>query len=53
MLNYNRISNKLLQHLPINMLQDNGFLFMWVVKSCYIHALRMMEKWGYKFVSIT
>jgi N6-adenosine-specific RNA methylase IME4 len=52
MLKYHRITNKKLQNLPIHILQDDGFLFFWVVKSSYVDGLKMMENWGYKFVLI-
>jgi hypothetical protein len=44
------MSNQAIQRIPIHEIQTNGFLFMWVIKSCYAYALEIMESWGYRFV---
>lgn len=36
--------------MPIETLQENGFLFIWVINAKYRLAVQMMEKWGYQLV---
>jgi len=47
---YDCLPDLAITQLPIPILQDNGFLFIWVINSKYRLALQMMEKWGYKLV---
>lgn len=49
-ISYDCLPDLAITNLPIPILQDNGFLMIWVINSKYDLALRMMEKWGYKLV---
>ena len=37
--------------MPIDLVQSNGFLIMWVVASTLADGINMMKKWGYKIVN--
>jgi len=47
---YDTLGDKQILNLPIHHLQENGFLFIWVINAKYRFALTMMETWGYKLV---
>jgi len=36
--------------MPIQKLQENGFVFIWVINNKYAKAFEMMRKWGYTYV---
>ena len=48
-LSYKTLSNFKISTLPIDELQENGYLFLWTVNSRYSLCLHMMSRWGYKF----
>jgi len=45
---YKQLPNKDIMEIPINKLQKNGFLFIWVINARYAFALELFEKWGYE-----
>uniref|UniRef100_A0A7S2RKT2 mRNA m(6)A methyltransferase n=1 Tax=Mucochytrium quahogii TaxID=96639 RepID=A0A7S2RKT2_9STRA len=47
---YQQLSDSLIEQIPFPKLQDNGFLFVWVINAKYKFALELMEKWGYTLV---
>lgn len=47
---YQQLSDSLITEIPFPELQDDGFLFMWVINAKYKFALELMEKWGYRLV---
>eukprot|EP01023_Acetabularia_acetabulum_P012935 TRINITY_DN16121_c0_g1_i2.p1 TRINITY_DN16121_c0_g1~~TRINITY_DN16121_c0_g1_i2.p1 ORF type:complete len:295 (+),score=58.56 TRINITY_DN16121_c0_g1_i2:87-971(+) len=49
-LGYSQLSDDQIMQLPIQKLQQNGFLFVWVINTKYKFALDMLEKWGYEIV---
>jgi len=52
-LGYKQLHNKDIEKIPVPLLQKNGFLFIWVINARYAFALDLMEKWGYRFSSLT
>lgn len=50
-LGYRTLPNNAIRELPIQKLQKNGFLFLWVVNSRYNFALECLEHWGYECVA--
>ena len=36
--------------IPFNKIQDNGFLFIWVINAKYRFAIQLMEHYGYTLV---
>lgn len=40
-----------IKNIPINILQQNGFIFMWIINHTYYDAILILEKWGYEFVN--
>lgn len=50
-LGYRTLPNNAIRELPIQKLQKNGFLFLWVVNSRYNFALECLEHWGYEYVT--
>ena len=51
-LGYSQLPNKEIIDIPIPLIQQNGFIFIWVINSRYSFALEMMEHWGYTYVHI-
>lgn len=47
---YDTLSDQKILNLPIDILQDTGFLFIWVINAKFRFAVQMMEQWGYKLV---
>merc|ERR1712100_342605 len=47
---YDSLSDMDIQDMPINCLQVNGFIFVWVINAKYSIACRMIRQWGYKLV---
>lgn len=49
-LGYGQLTNKDILSLPIQQLQTNGLLFIWVINSSYDFAIGLFNRWGYKIV---
>lgn len=49
-LGYGQLTNKDILSLPIQNLQTNGLLFIWVINSSYDFAIGLFNRWGYKIV---
>ena len=47
---YNQLPDPCIEELPIEKLQTNGFIFIWVINYKYAKAFELMKKWGYTFV---
>lgn len=47
---YKQLSDTFIERIPFPSLQENGFLFVWVINAKYKFALELMEKWGYTLV---
>ncbi|KAJ3290219.1 hypothetical protein HK104_006909 [Borealophlyctis nickersoniae] len=47
---YQQLPDQLIEGLPIEKLQTNGFIFIWVINNKYTRAFELMEKWGYTYV---
>lgn len=45
---YSQLSDDAITSLPIPKLQQNGFLFIWVINAKYQFCLNLFEKWGYE-----
>lgn len=50
-LSYDQLESKTIAQMPLHYVQDNGFMFMWVVASQLMNGISMMKKWGYKIVN--
>ena len=49
-LGYELMPEEDIKAMPIQMLQDNGYCFMWVVASMLPAGIEMLQEWGYKVV---
>lgn len=49
-LGYSQLTDAHIANLPIPELQENGFLFVWVINAKYQWCLNQFKKWGYEFV---
>jgi len=49
-LGYEQLTDNFIRDMPFAKLQDNGFLFMWVINAKYRFALSLFELWGYELV---
>ncbi|CAG8507595.1 4250_t:CDS:10 [Ambispora gerdemannii] len=47
---YQQLPDVCIEELPIAKLQQNGFLFIWVINNKYAKVFDMMKKWGYTYV---
>lgn len=47
---YSQLADWHIQNLPVRQLQQNGFIFMWVINAKYRFALQLLEEWGYRLV---
>ena len=45
---YKALNDENIKNLPLHLLQDEGFLFIWVINCKYKFALDMFEQHGYK-----
>jgi mRNA m6A methyltransferase catalytic subunit len=49
--NYTTLNeNDILNNIPFDTIQQNGFLFIWVINAKYRFALHLFAKYGYKLV---
>eukprot|EP00349_Pseudokeronopsis_sp_Brazil_P005210 CAMPEP_0202971208 /NCGR_PEP_ID=MMETSP1396-20130829/24846_1 /ASSEMBLY_ACC=CAM_ASM_000872 /TAXON_ID= /ORGANISM="Pseudokeronopsis sp., Strain Brazil" /LENGTH=177 /DNA_ID=CAMNT_0049700377 /DNA_START=897 /DNA_END=1430 /DNA_ORIENTATION=+ len=46
-LKYPTLTDNMIAKIPMNLLQSDGYLFMWVINSHEEAARTMMKKWGY------
>ena len=49
-LGYSQLTDRDIQSLPIPKLQNDGFLFIWVINAKYQFTLDLFERWGYDLV---
>jgi mRNA (2'-O-methyladenosine-N6-)-methyltransferase len=49
-LGYSQLTDQHIADLPLPSLQENGFLFVWVINAKYQWCLEQFKKWGYEFV---
>ncbi|KAJ3311142.1 hypothetical protein HDV04_003105 [Boothiomyces sp. JEL0838] len=47
---YQQLPDALIESLPIDTLQTDGFIFIWVINNKFVKAFELMEKWGYEYV---
>jgi mRNA (2'-O-methyladenosine-N6-)-methyltransferase len=47
---YDTLNDRQVMDIPFKKLQENGFLFIWVINAKYRFAIEMMEKGGYELV---
>ncbi|OHS94871.1 MT-A70 family protein [Tritrichomonas foetus] len=49
-LSYEQLEHTIIANMPLHLIQDNGFMFMWVVASQLMNGIAMMKNWGYRIV---
>jgi len=47
---YDSLSDEVIQKLPLEKLQTDGFLFIWAINAKYYFSIKLMEHWGYKLI---
>ena len=47
---YDSLNDEYIERLPINRLQNSGFLIIWCINNKYSFTVELMHKWGYKIV---
>lgn len=45
---YSTLNDAQILNMPFHKLQENGFLFIWVINAKYRYALSLFEKFNYK-----
>ena len=46
---YDQLHDRLIEDMPVGLLQRNGLIFIWVINNKFTRALDMMESWGYEY----
>ena len=49
---YEQLGDNLIQDIPLEAIQKDGYLFLWVINAKYRVALEMLQNWGYTYVMI-
>lgn len=49
-LGYGQLIQKDIKSLPINKLQENGLLFIWVINASFDFAVSLFSHWGYHII---
>ena len=39
----------MIQDIPLESIQQDGYLFLWVINAKYRVALEMLQNWGYEY----
>uniref|UniRef100_A0A7S3GB50 mRNA m(6)A methyltransferase n=1 Tax=Palpitomonas bilix TaxID=652834 RepID=A0A7S3GB50_9EUKA len=47
---YHQLANQHIANIPVHEVQDEGFIFIWVINARYDWTIEQMKKWGYTFV---
>lgn len=50
-LSYQQLEHTIIAQMPLQYVQNNGFMFMWVVASQLMNGIAMMKNWGYKIIN--
>ena len=50
-LGYSQLTDNDITALPVNKLQSDGFLFVWVINAKYKYTLDLFDKWGYRWAA--
>ncbi|KAJ3103705.1 hypothetical protein HK100_004158, partial [Physocladia obscura] len=48
-ISYSQLTDASIESMPIEILQKNGYIFIWVINTKYVKAFEMLEKWGYTY----
>ena len=46
---YEQLGDHLIQDIPLESIQQDGYLFLWVINAKYRVALEMLQNWGYEY----
>jgi len=49
-LGYSQLKDDIISGLPVQLLQDNGLIFVWVINAKYRLALTLLKRWGYTMI---
>lgn len=49
-ISYSSLNDLEILDLPLNLLQQSGFLFLWTINNKFTKAIEMMQNWGYEFI---
>ena len=44
------MANSEVSRIPLHLLSDQGFIFLWILNSQLDSSLEIMERWGYELV---
>lgn len=47
---YEQLGDDVIRLMPLDLIQTDGYLFLWVINAKYRVALDLLEGWGYTFV---
>lgn len=47
---YEQLGDDVIRLMPLDLIQTDGYLFLWVINAKYRVALDLLEAWGYTFV---
>lgn len=49
-ISYSSLSDSQVQSVPLHLIQDCGFLFIWTINNKYLKTFELLSNWGYSFV---
>ena len=49
-LEYNTMSFYEIRQVPIHLLTDEGFIFLWILNTQFNSSLEIMQSWGYELI---
>ena len=50
-ISYDQLDNNDIAAMPLQYIQDNGYIFVWVIASQLGNGIGLLKKWGYEFVT--
>ena len=50
-ISYDQLDNNDIQAIPLHLIQDNGYIFVWVIACQLGNGINLLKKWGYDFVT--
>ena len=50
-ISYDQLDFNEIASMPIHLIQDNGYIFIWVIACELANGIELLKKWGYEFVT--
>lgn len=50
-INYDQLSTDIIGQIPLQKIQKNGYIFVWVIASQLENGIQLLQNWGYEFLT--